>query len=56
MIERSSFQKILEKYPDYKDQLIERIVQVRVDHLIDQTNFMLDKLALSDNDHPAGII
>lgn len=55
-IERSSFQKILEKYPDYKDQLIERIVQVRVDRLIDQTNFMLDNLALSDNDHAAGII
>ena len=56
MIERSSFQKILEKYPYCKDQLIERIVQVRVDRLIDQTNFRLDNLALSGNDRPAGII
>ena len=50
VIERSSFQKILEKYPDYKDQLIERIVQVRVDRLIDQTNFILEKMVLSDTD------
>ena len=56
VIERSSFQKILEKYPEYRDQLIERIVQLRVDRLIDQTNFMLDKLVLSDTDPAAGII
>ncbi len=56
VIERSSFQKILEKYPDYKDQLIERIVQLRIDRLIDQTNFILDKLVFSDTDQAAGII
>jgi CRP-like cAMP-binding protein len=56
VIERSSFQKILEKYPDYKDQLIERIVQLRVDRLIDQTNFILENMVLSDTDQAAGII
>ncbi len=56
VIERSSFQKILEKYPNYKDQLIERIVQVRVDRLIDQTNFILENMVLSDTDQAAGII
>jgi CRP-like cAMP-binding protein len=56
LIERTSFQKILEKYPDHKDPLIERIVQLRVDRLIDQTNFMLDKLVLNGKDPSASLI
>jgi CRP-like cAMP-binding protein len=56
VIERTAFQKILEKYPDHKDQLIERIVQLRVDRLIDQTNFMLDRLVFSDQDPSAVVI
>ena len=48
VIERTAFKKILEKYPDHKDPLIERIIQLRVDRLKDQTAFMLDKLPFSD--------
>ena len=53
VIERTAFQKILEKYPAHKDPLIERIVQLRVDRLASQTAFMLDKLVLGDAD-PSG--
>lgn len=48
IINRAVFQKVLEKFPDEKDRLIERVIQQRVDRLIDQTSFMLDKLTPAD--------
>jgi len=44
MISRESFQKILEQFPEKKDQIIEQIVQLRVQRLKEQTSFLLDKL------------
>lgn len=44
MISRESFQKILERFPEKKDQMIEQIVQLRVQRLQEQTSFLLDKL------------
>ncbi len=52
IIDRTAFQKVIEKFPNHKDMLIERVVQLRVDRLAEQTSFMLDKLLLS-NDGPA---
>jgi CRP/FNR family transcriptional regulator, cyclic AMP receptor protein len=43
-ISRESFQKILEKFPDKRDKLIEKIVQLRIQRLSEQTVFMLDKM------------
>lgn len=56
VIERTAFKKILEKHPAHRDPLIERIVQLRVDRLVDQTAFMLDKLPLSDEGPSAALI
>ena len=44
VIDRTSFQKVLEKFPTHKDGLIERVIQLRVSRLVDQTSYMLDKL------------
>lgn len=43
-ISRESFKKILDKFPEKKDKLIERIVLLRVERLTEQTSFLLDKL------------
>lgn len=43
-ISRESFHKVLEKFPQKRDIIIEKIIQLRVARLIDQTTFMLDKL------------
>ena len=43
-ISRESFQKVLEKFPGKRDKLIEKIVQLRVQRLSEQTEFMLDKM------------
>ncbi len=48
VIDRAVFQKVLEKFPGEKDRLIERVIQQRVNRLIDQTSFMLDKLTPAD--------
>lgn len=48
IIDRTAFQKVIEKYPEQKDKLIERLVQLRVDRLVNQTSFMLDQ-TLEDN-------
>jgi CRP-like cAMP-binding protein len=49
IIHRRSFQKILEKFPSHKDMLIERVIQLRVDRLVRQTSFMLDKFLSADD-------
>ena len=48
VIDRAVFQKVLEKFPDQKDGLIERVIQLRVSRLIEQTSFMLDRLLPAD--------
>ncbi|MEJ2058289.1 MAG: cyclic nucleotide-binding domain-containing protein [Desulfofustis sp.] len=48
VINRAVFKKVLEKYPGHKDGLIERVIQLRIDRLINQTSFMLDKLMPAD--------
>lgn len=48
VIDRSVFKKVLEKFPEQKDGLIERVIQLRVDRLIGQTSFMLDRLLPDD--------
>lgn len=48
VIDRTVFRKVLEKFPEHKDGLIERVIQLRVDRLIDQTSFMLDRLMPTD--------
>ncbi|MBM9605533.1 cyclic nucleotide-binding domain-containing protein [Desulfopila inferna] len=44
IITRESFQKVVEKFPARRESLIERIVQLRVQRLIEQTSFMLEKV------------
>ena len=44
IIDKTAFQKVLDTFPEHKDKLIERIIQLRVDRLVEQTTFMLDKL------------
>lgn len=48
VINRAVFKKVLEKFPEHKDNLIERVIQLRVERLIDQTSFMLDRLMPTD--------
>lgn len=43
-ISRESFKKILEKFPDKRDNLIAKIIQLRVQRLSEQTAFILDKM------------
>ena len=56
VLDRIAFQKVLEKYPDHKDALIERVIQLRVDRLVDQTSFMLDRMELTDTTSSASLI
>lgn len=44
IISRESFQKILEKFPEKRNRLIEEIIQLRVQRLCEQTEFMLDQI------------
>lgn len=44
IITRESFQKVLEKFPDKKDKIVERIIQLRIQKLVEQTSFILDKI------------
>lgn len=44
MISRESFGKVLEKYPEKREKMVEKIVQLRVERLEEQTTFLLDTL------------
>ena len=44
IITRESFQKVLQNFPKRREKLIEKIVQLRVERLVEQTSFMLDKV------------
>ena len=48
VIDRNAFQKVLEKYPVHKDGLIERVIQLCVGRLVDQTSSLLDKILPAD--------
>lgn len=43
-ITRESFHKVLERFPEKRNKMIEKIIQLRVERLVEQTNFILDKL------------
>ena len=49
VIDRNAFQKVIEKYPEYKDKLVERIIQLRIDRLASQTSYMLDQIIEPSN-------
>lgn len=44
IISRESFKKVLDNFPERRDKMIEKIVQLRVARLIDQTDFLLAKV------------
>lgn len=44
IISREGFQKVLAKFPEKRDRLIEEIIQLRVQRLCEQTEFMLDRI------------
>lgn len=44
IITRESFQKVLENFPKRREKLIEKIIQLRVERLVEQTSFLLDKV------------
>ena len=48
IIHRHAFQKVIEKFPAQKDVLIERVIQLRVKRLVDQTSYMLDTFISAD--------
>ncbi|MGI9537756.1 MAG: cyclic nucleotide-binding domain-containing protein [Desulfocapsaceae bacterium] len=48
IIDRNAFQKVLEKFPDHRDGIIERVIQTYVSRLVDQTSSMLDKMLPAD--------
>ncbi|MEE4165890.1 MAG: cyclic nucleotide-binding domain-containing protein [Desulfocapsaceae bacterium] len=55
IIDQTAFQKVIEKFPEQKDKLIERVIQIRVSRLENQTTFMLDQL-LSTGETPSEAI
>jgi CRP-like cAMP-binding protein len=42
--DRESFQKILEKYPEKRERITEKIIQLQISRFENQTSFMLDRL------------
>lgn len=48
-IDRESFKKILEKYPEKQDKIIEKIIKTRITRFEQQTTYMLDRI-LSGSD------
>jgi len=56
VIHRHAFQKVSEKFPDQRDILVERVIQLRVNRLIDQTSYMLDKFISADESLATSLI
>lgn len=56
IIDRTAFQKVLGKYPEHKDKLIERIIKLRIDRLTHQTLHMLKRLVDKENEPPIPIL
>jgi len=55
MIDQTAFQKVIEKFPEQKDKLIERVIQIRINRLETQTAYMLDQF-LSDGWQPKEVM
>ena len=53
VIDKTVFQKVIEQYPAQKDKLTERVIQLRMKRLEDQTTLLLDRV-LSDGWQPKG--
>ena len=53
-IDQTAFQKVIEKFPEQKDQLIERVIQTRINRLESQTTYLLDQL-LSEGWQPTEV-
>lgn len=53
-IDQTAFQKVIEKFPEQKDKLIERVIQTRVNRLESQTTYLLDQL-LSEGWQPTEV-
>lgn len=45
--DRESFQRILEKYPERRERITEKIIQLRISRFENQTAYLLDKLIAS---------
>ncbi len=43
VINRESFTKLLQQFPNHRDNIIEKIIQLRVARLQEQTTYMLDR-------------
>jgi CRP-like cAMP-binding protein len=56
IIDHTAFQKVLGKYPEHKDKLIERIIQLRIDRLTQQTSNMLKLVVEKKNKPPIPIL
>lgn len=56
VINQKAFQKVIEKYPESKDTLTERVIQARVDRLVQQTAFMIDRFLDPDAGKPSAAI
>lgn len=44
VISREGFQKVLNKYPEKRDTITEKVVQLRVSRFANQTTYLLDRL------------
>jgi CRP-like cAMP-binding protein len=42
--DRESFQKVLDKYPDKRQQITEKLIQLRISRFENQTSYLLDRL------------
>ncbi len=52
IIDRQSFKKVLDRYPRRREKIIEKIVQLRIERLKEQTTFFLDQMMdASKQDH-----
>lgn len=44
IITREGFQKVLQSFPDKREKMIEKVVQLRVKRFLEQTGYMLDNI------------
>lgn len=42
IIDKESFDKVMEQHPEKRKRIVERLIQLRVERLTDQTEYMLD--------------
>ncbi len=44
LIDRKSFAKVMTRYPNRREKIVEKIIQLRVERLKDQTTYILDNI------------